>query len=187
MKKVLFPAKTCLLNEGFPHLKFCFIRPKISEIFVALFGVTTVALKKHKALFKMENETYTVLPSLFIDEVKHLPGFGDLIKRQKTYPKNVIRTTKYTVWNFLPLNIFEQLHRFANLYFISLCIYNYLPQGKITGKYLTRGRTVVTEVGSNRGIFSFCVNIEYFTDKGISEFPLFCQTFTVTSIFLHNK
>ena len=120
------------------------------------------SLKKHKALFKMENETYTVLPSLFIDEVKHLPGFGDLIKRQKTYPKNVIRTTKYTVWNFLPLNIFEQLHRFANLYFISLCIYNYLPQGKITGKYLTRGRTVVTVVVSNREIFSFCVNIEKF-------------------------
>ena len=84
--------------------------------------------------FKMENETYTVLPSLFIDEVKHLPGFGDLIKRQKTYPKNVIRTTKYTLWNFLPLNIFEQLHRFANLYFISLCIYNYLPQGTFIGK-----------------------------------------------------
>ena len=72
---------------------------------------------------------YTVLPSIFIDELKTNPKFRPLVKRQKTYPKNVIRTTKYTMWNFLPLNIFEQLHRPANLYFISLCIFNYLPQG----------------------------------------------------------
>lgn len=40
---------------------------------------------------------------------------------------NKIRTTKYSFLSFLPKNVFEQLHRFANVYFIFLAALNFVP------------------------------------------------------------
>uniref|UniRef100_A0A3Q2PNS2 P-type ATPase N-terminal domain-containing protein n=1 Tax=Fundulus heteroclitus TaxID=8078 RepID=A0A3Q2PNS2_FUNHE len=40
---------------------------------------------------------------------------------------NRIRTTKYSFLSFLPKNLFEQLHRFANVYFIFLAALNFVP------------------------------------------------------------
>ncbi|KAK0180340.1 hypothetical protein PV327_005992 [Microctonus hyperodae] len=34
------------------------------------------------------------------------------------FPKNQIRSNKYTVWNFIPKNLFEQFRRVANFYFL---------------------------------------------------------------------
>uniref|UniRef100_A0A3Q0RGP0 Phospholipid-transporting ATPase n=1 Tax=Amphilophus citrinellus TaxID=61819 RepID=A0A3Q0RGP0_AMPCI len=45
----------------------------------------------------------------------------------KLYKSNKIRTTKYSLLSFLPKNIFEQLHRFANVYFIFLAVLNFVP------------------------------------------------------------
>uniref|UniRef100_A0A8C6S6T6 P-type ATPase N-terminal domain-containing protein n=1 Tax=Neogobius melanostomus TaxID=47308 RepID=A0A8C6S6T6_9GOBI len=45
----------------------------------------------------------------------------------KSYLNNRIRTTKYTVLSFVPKNLFEQLHRFANIYFIFLASLNFVP------------------------------------------------------------
>uniref|UniRef100_A0A8C1UCA9 Phospholipid-transporting ATPase n=1 Tax=Cyprinus carpio TaxID=7962 RepID=A0A8C1UCA9_CYPCA len=41
--------------------------------------------------------------------------------------KNKVRTTKYTFLSFIPKNLFEQLHRFANVYFIFLGALNFVP------------------------------------------------------------
>ncbi|KTF74833.1 hypothetical protein cypCar_00017135 [Cyprinus carpio] len=46
---------------------------------------------------------------------------------QKSYSRNKVRTTKYTFLSFIPKNLFEQLHRFANLYFIFLAALNFVP------------------------------------------------------------
>ncbi|XP_076446004.1 LOW QUALITY PROTEIN: phospholipid-transporting ATPase VA-like [Babylonia areolata] len=43
------------------------------------------------------------------------------------YACNRIKTTKYSVFSFLPKNLFEQFHRFANLYFIFVVILNWIP------------------------------------------------------------
>ncbi|XP_053920670.1 phospholipid-transporting ATPase VD [Cuculus canorus] len=48
-------------------------------------------------------------------------------KVSKLYMNNKIRTTKYTLLNFLPRNLFEQFHRVANLYFLFLVILNWVP------------------------------------------------------------
>uniref|UniRef100_A0A8I3VYI5 Phospholipid-transporting ATPase n=1 Tax=Callithrix jacchus TaxID=9483 RepID=A0A8I3VYI5_CALJA len=40
---------------------------------------------------------------------------------------NQIKTSKYTVLSFIPKNIFEQLHRFANLYFVGIVVLNFVP------------------------------------------------------------
>ncbi|XP_072533873.1 phospholipid-transporting ATPase VD isoform X2 [Salminus brasiliensis] len=46
---------------------------------------------------------------------------------QRKYSGNKIRTTKYTFLSFIPKNLFEQLHRLANVYFIFLAVLNFVP------------------------------------------------------------
>ncbi|XP_069825818.1 phospholipid-transporting ATPase VB isoform X2 [Dendropsophus ebraccatus] len=43
------------------------------------------------------------------------------------YQNNTIKTTKYTILSFLPKNLFEQFHRFANMYFVMLAALNFVP------------------------------------------------------------
>ncbi|GAB6021543.1 hypothetical protein CHUAL_004143 [Chamberlinius hualienensis] len=50
------------------------------------------------------------------------------------YAGNCIRTTKYTLLSFLPKNLFEQFHRFANLYFLFIVLLNWVPQINAFGK-----------------------------------------------------
>ncbi|XP_040564525.1 phospholipid-transporting ATPase VD isoform X2 [Lepeophtheirus salmonis] len=50
------------------------------------------------------------------------------------YTKNKIRTTKYTLLWFLPKNLFEQFHRFANLYFLFIVLLNWVPAINAFGK-----------------------------------------------------
>uniref|UniRef100_A0A8C4HBY9 Phospholipid-transporting ATPase n=1 Tax=Dicentrarchus labrax TaxID=13489 RepID=A0A8C4HBY9_DICLA len=49
----------------------------------------------------------------------------ELSQLLKLYKNNKIRTTKYSLLSFLPKNLFEQLHRFANVYFIFLAALNF--------------------------------------------------------------
>lgn len=51
----------------------------------------------------------------------------DLNELLKLYKNNKIRTTKYSFLSFLPKNLFEQLHRFANVYFIFIIALNFIP------------------------------------------------------------
>lgn len=44
-----------------------------------------------------------------------------------SYLTNRVKTTKYTVWSFVPKNLFEQFHRFANLYFLFIVLLNFVP------------------------------------------------------------
>lgn len=53
-----------------------------------------------------------------IDPYQH-PNYGFL--------NNSIKTTKYTILSFLPKNIFEQFHRFANIYFLFIVLLNWVP------------------------------------------------------------
>ena len=38
------------------------------------------------------------------------------------FPDNEIISSKYTIWNFLPKNLFEQFRRIANFYFLCVAI-----------------------------------------------------------------
>ncbi|XP_051840611.1 phospholipid-transporting ATPase VA [Antechinus flavipes] len=40
---------------------------------------------------------------------------------------NRLKTTKYTVLSFLPKNLFEQFHRLANVYFVLIALFNFVP------------------------------------------------------------
>ena len=52
----------------------------------------------------------------------------------RTFASNRIRTTKYSILTFLPKNLFEQFHRFANLYFLFVVALNWVPQVQAFGK-----------------------------------------------------
>jgi phospholipid-translocating P-type ATPase (flippase) len=43
------------------------------------------------------------------------------------FPSNYVRTTKYSIWSFLPLAILFQFRRFANLYFLMIAVLQSIP------------------------------------------------------------
>ncbi|KAM9383701.1 phospholipid-transporting ATPase VA [Pholidichthys leucotaenia] len=78
--------------------------------------------KKKKKLKENKLKTRTVHANVLFD------GGG---KREENpnrhYANNKIKTTKYTVLSFLPKNLFEQFHRFANVYFVFIALLNFVP------------------------------------------------------------
>uniref|UniRef100_A0A6A7G3R0 P-type phospholipid transporter n=2 Tax=Hirondellea gigas TaxID=1518452 RepID=A0A6A7G3R0_9CRUS len=51
----------------------------------------------------------------------------DVASPNDVYPSNRISTTKYTLLTFIPKNIIEQFHRFANIYFLLIVLLNFVP------------------------------------------------------------
>uniref|UniRef100_A0A672Q3F9 Phospholipid-transporting ATPase n=1 Tax=Sinocyclocheilus grahami TaxID=75366 RepID=A0A672Q3F9_SINGR len=79
-------------------------------------------LKKHKRRkSKKESKTRIVHANILYDHTKG----GDNPNRH--YANNKIKTTKYTLLSFLPKNLFEQFHRFANVYFVFIALLNFVP------------------------------------------------------------
>ncbi|XP_024849104.1 phospholipid-transporting ATPase VD isoform X3 [Bos taurus] len=70
--------------------------------------------------------------------VPHLQLFKEEYEKfSGTYVNNRIRTTKYTLLNFVPRNLFEQFHRVANLYFLFLVVLNWVPLVEAFQKEIT--------------------------------------------------
>lgn len=46
------------------------------------------------------------------------------------YPPNEVKTSKYTVFSFLPRNLYEQFHGVANFYFLGVVILQWFPEFK---------------------------------------------------------
>ncbi len=61
----------------------------------------------------------------------YIPG---LINSRPSPFSNSIRTTKYTVLNFLFKNLWEQFHRWANIYFLFIALLNFVPAVQAVGK-----------------------------------------------------
>ncbi|KAK6168454.1 hypothetical protein SNE40_020985 [Patella caerulea] len=76
----------------------------------------------------------TIVPNCVVDPAiprshKSHPNHG--------YLSNKIQTTRYSVITFLPKNLFEQFHRYANLYFIFLVALNWVPEVNAFAKEIT--------------------------------------------------
>ncbi|XP_005870630.1 PREDICTED: probable phospholipid-transporting ATPase VB isoform X1 [Myotis brandtii] len=61
----------------------------------------------------------------------------DWAEVSKRYSGNRICTTKYTLLTFLPRNLMEQFHRWANLYFLFLVILNWMPTMEVFHREIT--------------------------------------------------
>nr|POE74290.1 putative phospholipid-transporting atpase dnf3 [Quercus suber] len=55
----------------------------------------------------------------------------------KPYVSNLIRSSKYTAWNFLPRQLFAQFSKLANFYFLCVSILQMIPGLSTTGTYTT--------------------------------------------------
>lgn len=78
-----------------------------------------IGLESNMARHTKAKKRRLVVPSwISIEETKG---------QHRTYCGNKIKTTKYTFLSFIPKNLFEQLHRFANIYFIFLAALNFVP------------------------------------------------------------
>uniref|UniRef100_A0A3B3VGL6 Phospholipid-transporting ATPase n=1 Tax=Poecilia latipinna TaxID=48699 RepID=A0A3B3VGL6_9TELE len=64
-------------------------------------------------------------------------------------PKNAIKTSKYNLFSFLPLNLFEQFSRLANAYFLFLLILQLIPQISAVPWFTTAVPLLIETVKSN--------------------------------------
>ncbi|XP_076360092.1 phospholipid-transporting ATPase VA isoform X1 [Tachypleus tridentatus] len=91
------------------------------------------------------------------------------------YANNRIRTTKYTFLSFIPKNLFEQFHRFANLYFLGIVLLNWLPQINAFGKEVAM-IPVVFVLGVTAVKDAFEDHRRYLSDKRVNN--LTCRVYS---------
>ncbi|KAF5252076.1 hypothetical protein FANTH_2909 [Fusarium anthophilum] len=69
-------------------------------------------------------------------ELEHEPPLIDA-RRGLAYVSNSIRTSRYTVWDFIPKQLFFQFSRVGNFYFLCVGIPQMIPGLSTTGSYTT--------------------------------------------------
>lgn len=74
--------------------------------------------------------------NIFRDQSPRLVYIDDPRRTNDKYEfaSNEIRTSKYTLFNFLPKNLFIQFHRVAYLYFLAIAALNQLPPLAVFGR-----------------------------------------------------
>ncbi|ROW08853.1 hypothetical protein VMCG_02999 [Cytospora schulzeri] len=78
---------------------------------------------------------------------RHIPLQPGLARREdladartgRPYVSNFIRSSRYTLWSFLPKQIFFQFSKLANAYFLTIGILQMIPGLSTTGTYTTIG------------------------------------------------
>lgn len=94
-------------------------------------------------IYSSDQQVYrTITPnhlasSAAIDESSSVNTTKTQQQPNKMYKGNEISTRKYTVLNFIPKNLYEQLHRIANLYFIFIVFLNWFPAINAFGKEIS--------------------------------------------------
>ncbi|XP_041668855.1 probable phospholipid-transporting ATPase VD isoform X2 [Cheilinus undulatus] len=68
---------------------------------------------------------------------RHGPHQQEYEAVSKHYKGNAIRTTKYSLLTFIPMNLFQQFQRAANLYFLFLALLNWVPVVEAFQKEIT--------------------------------------------------
>jgi len=54
-------------------------------------------------------------------------NYDESANKKSKFVTNYISTTQYTLWNFLPLSLFNQFRRIANFYFLIIAILQSIP------------------------------------------------------------
>ncbi|XP_037550714.1 probable phospholipid-transporting ATPase VD [Nematolebias whitei] len=68
---------------------------------------------------------------------RHGPRQQEYEAVSEKYKGNAIRTTKYSLLTFIPMNLFQQFHRVANIYFLFLALLNWVPVVEAFEKEIT--------------------------------------------------
>ncbi|XP_076370308.1 phospholipid-transporting ATPase IF-like isoform X1 [Tachypleus tridentatus] len=84
-------------------------------------GIFGLKLKNiHRFIRKASSrKSFSLSRTVFVGH-KHPPGSEDEVEER--FPDNIIVTSKYTIWNFIPKNLYEQFRRIANFYFLCIAV-----------------------------------------------------------------
>jgi phospholipid-translocating ATPase len=96
--------------------------------------------QKFRALWKRVLEGKPIPPSkdgrhIDLDASRTDPLIDE--RTGKVYIGNTIRSSRYTLWNFLPRQLFFQFSKLANAYFLLISIMQMIPGWSTTGNYTT--------------------------------------------------
>ncbi|KAL2093381.1 hypothetical protein ACEWY4_010693 [Coilia grayii] len=64
----------------------------------------------------------------YAEEERHVRANDRIYNEKFSYADNRIKTSKYNIFTFLPVNLFEQFQRVANAYFLALLILQLIPE-----------------------------------------------------------
>ncbi|KAK9069461.1 hypothetical protein SSX86_011365 [Deinandra increscens subsp. villosa] len=89
-----------------------------------------------KGVSVADSEGFSISRREINEDDARLVYVNDPLKTNETFEfcGNSIRTGKYSVFTFLPRNLFEQFHRVAYMYFLIIAILNQLPQLAVFGR-----------------------------------------------------
>ncbi|XP_059208889.1 probable phospholipid-transporting ATPase VD [Centropristis striata] len=88
------------------------------------------SLEAHSSPQRVRGRRRTVI-------ARHGPHQQDYEEVSKSCKGNAIRTTKYSLLTFIPMNLFQQFRRAANLYFLFLVLLNWVPVVEAFQKEIT--------------------------------------------------
>lgn len=71
---------------------------------------------------RLTQRSVTLPPQRWYNMI-HIPG----VTRRTSPYSNAVHTTKYTILTFIPKNLWEQFHRWANLFFVFVIALNFVP------------------------------------------------------------
>jgi hypothetical protein len=82
------------------------------------------------------------------------------------FPNNKLVTTKYTLLNFIPKNVFEQFRRVTNVYFLLIAVVSFIPQISPISPYTTvMGLVFVLAIAAlNDGYLDFVSDVNKFSN-----------------------
>ncbi|XP_023767097.1 phospholipid-transporting ATPase 1 [Lactuca sativa] len=91
---------------------------------------------RHGSRSGADSEGFSMSRREINDDDARLVYINDPLKTNETFEfsGNSIRTGKYSIFTFLPRNLFEQFHRVAYMYFLIIAILNQLPQLAVFGR-----------------------------------------------------
>ena len=73
---------------------------------------------------------------------------------EEEFASNAVVTSKYTAWNFIPKNIYEQFRRVANIYFLIISLLQVRPRCYSGPFHDCLARLVITCLFLNQSVLS---------------------------------
>ncbi|KAL8873652.1 MAG: hypothetical protein Q9174_000906 [Haloplaca sp. 1 TL-2023] len=133
-EQILRPQKPCTDVSTLPHYE-TWLKSRVARSSL-LSSLRLVYKRVHKAILRIQE----LPPS---KDGRHIGvdanGTSELIdeRTNREYVGNTIRSCKYTVWNFLPRQLYAQFSKLANFYFLCVSILQMIPGLSTTGTYTT--------------------------------------------------
>ncbi|KAL8786154.1 MAG: hypothetical protein Q9213_002924 [Squamulea squamosa] len=128
------PLKPSAVLSSLPHYE-TWLRSRVAESSL-LSSLRLVYREAHKTILRIQELPPTKDGRHITINMSIRKGLIDE-RTNREYVGNTIRSCKYTVWNFLPRQLYAQFSKLANFYFLCVSILQMIPGLSTTGTYTT--------------------------------------------------